>query len=90
MVANEYAQKEGIGFQEIFSLVVKMTTLRVLFALTVVLDLELYQMDVKTAFLHGDIDEEIFMRQPEGFVVCGQLSLVKRRWCANSKEACMV
>ena len=53
-----------------------MTTLHVLFALTAVLDLALYQMDVKTAFLHGDIDEEIYMRQLEGFVVSGQEKMV--------------
>ncbi|MCO5577886.1 hypothetical protein L7F22_031721 [Adiantum nelumboides] len=76
LVAKGYAQKEGIDFQEVFSPVVKMTTLRVLFTLTAVLDLKLYQMDVKTAFSHGDIDEEIYMKQPEGFVVPGKERLV--------------
>ena len=57
VVAKGYAQKEGIDFQELFFLVVKMTTLRVLFALTATLDLELFQMDVKTDFLHGDLDK---------------------------------
>ena len=76
LVAKGYAQKEGIDFQEVFSPVVKMTTLRVLFALTAMLNLELYQMDVKTAFLHGDIDEEIYMKQPEGFVVSNKEHLV--------------
>ena len=42
-----------------------MTTLHVLFALTAAMDLELFQMDVKTAFLHGDLDEELYMKQPE-------------------------
>ena len=46
-----------IDFQEVFSPIVKMTTLRILFALIVVQDLELYQIDVKTTFLNGDIDE---------------------------------
>ena len=76
LVAKGYAQKEGIDFQEVFSPVVKMTTLRVLFALTAMLNLELYQMDVKIAFLHGDIDEEIYMKQPEGFVVPNKEHLV--------------
>ncbi|MCO5586941.1 hypothetical protein L7F22_040886 [Adiantum nelumboides] len=75
LVAKGYAQKEGIDFQEIFSPVVKLTTLHVLFALVAVLDLELNQMDVKTAFLHGDI-EDIYMKQPEGFVVPGCEELV--------------
>lgn len=76
LVAKGYAQREGIDFQEVFSPVVKMTTLRVLFALAALFDLELYQMDVKTAFLHGDIDVEIYMKQPEGFVVPGKEKLV--------------
>ena len=78
LVAKGYAQKEGIDFQEIFSPVVKMTTLRVLFAIVASQDLELDQMDVRTAFLHGDLDEELYMKQPEGYVVPGQEHLVCR------------
>ena len=53
-----------------------MTTLRVLFAIVAALDLELDQMDVHTAFLHGDIDEELYLKQPEGFVISGKEHLV--------------
>ena len=76
LVAKGYAQTKGIDFQEVFSPVVKMTTLRVLFAIVAALDLELDQMDVHTAFLHGDIDEELYMKQPEGFVIPGKEHLV--------------
>ena len=46
-----------------------MTILRVLFTLTTTLDLELFQMDVKTTFLHGDLDKELYMKQSEGYVI---------------------
>ena len=51
---------------------VKLTTLRCFLALVVVLELVLHQMDVKTAFLHSDLDVEIYMQQPEGFVEKGK------------------
>ena len=57
--------KKGIDFDEIFSPVVKMSSIRVVLGLAASLDLKIQQMDVKTAFLHGDLDKE----QPEGFAV---------------------
>ena len=68
LVAKGYAQKEGIEFHEIFSPVVKHVSIRVVLALVASLDLELEQLDVKTTFLHGDLDEEIYMDQPKGFI----------------------
>ncbi|GJV18246.1 transposable element [Tanacetum coccineum] len=67
-----YNQKEGIDYNEIFSPVVRYTSIRVLLSLVAHHDLELEQLDVKTAFLHGDLEEEIYMSQPEGFVVQGK------------------
>ncbi|GKB23082.1 transposable element [Tanacetum coccineum] len=72
LVAKGYSQKEGIDYNEIFSLVVRHTSIRVLLSLVAHHDLELEQLDVKTAFLHGDLEEEIYMSQPEGFVVQGK------------------
>ena len=50
-----------------FSPVVRYTSIRVLLAMVAMFDMELEQLDVKTAFLHGDLEEEIYMKQPEGF-----------------------
>ena len=49
----------------------RITSIRILFALTSIHDLYVHQMDVKTAFLNGDLNEEIYMEQPEGFVLPG-------------------
>jgi len=69
LVVKGFSQKRGIDFEEIFSPVVKMSSIRVVLGLAASLDLEIEQMDVKTAFLHGDLEEEIYMEQPEGFTV---------------------
>ena len=72
LVVKGFSQKKGIDFDEIFSPVVKMSSIRVVLGLAASLDLEIQQMDVKTAFLHGDLDKEIYMEQPEGFAVKGK------------------
>lgn len=69
LVVKGCNQKKGIDFDEIFSPVVKMTSIRTVLGLVASLDLEMEQLDVKTAFLHGDLQEEIYMEQPEGFEV---------------------
>jgi hypothetical protein len=68
LVEKGYSQKEGIDFHEIFSPVVKLVSIRIVLALVAFFNLELEQLDVKTTFLHGDLDEEIYMEQLEGFV----------------------
>eukprot|EP00253_Pinus_taeda_P013465 PITA_13465 len=68
LVVKGYSQVEGIDFPEIFYPVVKLVSIRTVLALTALLNLELEQLDVKTTFLHGDLNEEIYMEQPEGFV----------------------
>nr|GEY68366.1 retrovirus-related Pol polyprotein from transposon TNT 1-94 [Tanacetum cinerariifolium] len=69
LVAKRYRQKEGIDYNEIFSPVERHTSIRMLLSLVAHHDLELEKLNVKTAFLHGDLEEEIYMSQPEGFVV---------------------
>ncbi|KAK4380871.1 Retrovirus-related Pol polyprotein from transposon TNT 1-94 [Sesamum angolense] len=72
LVAKGFKQKEGLDFFDTYSLVTRITSIRVLIAVAALYDLEIHQMDVKTAFLNGELDEEIYMEQPEGFVVPGQ------------------
>jgi len=76
LVAKGFTQKEGIDYQETFSPVSRKDSLRIVMALVAHYDLELHQMDVKTAFLNGDLDEDVFMKQPEGFIPEGQEHLV--------------
>ena len=72
LVVKEFQQKEGIDFTEIFSPVVKMSIIRPVLGMVAVENLHLEQLDVKTTFLHGDLKEDLYMIQPEGFIVQGQ------------------
>jgi hypothetical protein len=63
-VGKGYSQKEGIDFHEIFSLIVKLVSIRVVLARVGLFHLELEQLDVKRTCLHRDLDEEIYMEQP--------------------------
>ena len=68
LVAQGFAQTEGVDYNEVFSPVVRNTTVRSLLAISNAKNWEVHQMDVKTAFLQGNLEEEIYMRQPDGYV----------------------
>lgn len=73
VVAKGYAQEEGLHYNEVFAPVVKhVSSIIYLMSIVVNEDLELEQLDVKTTFLHGDLEEEIYMNQSEGYVVKGK------------------
>jgi hypothetical protein len=72
LVAKGYSQVEGVNFNETFTLVAKFTTIRCMLAIGAATDLEIQQMDVKTAFLNGELEEDIYMDQPQGFVQDGK------------------
>jgi ATP-binding cassette subfamily B (MDR/TAP) protein 1 len=72
LVVKGFRQRKGVDFNDIFSHVVKMSSIRIVLSLVGTLDLEVEQMDVKMAFLHGDLEEDIYMKQPYGFQVKGK------------------
>ena len=78
LVVKGFRQKEGLDYFDTYSPVTKITSIRLLIALAVVYDLQIHQMDVKTAFLNREMEEEIYMEQPEGFIVPGQENKVCR------------
>jgi len=76
LVAQGCSQQFGHDYDETFSPVVRYESIRVLLALAVRYQLKLHQMDVKTAFLNGELKEDIYMKQPEGYIKKGKEHLV--------------
>jgi hypothetical protein len=71
-VAKSFTQREGIDYTKAFSPVSSKDSFRIIMALVAHYDLKLHQMDVKTAFLNGNLQENVYMAQPEGFTVEGK------------------
>ncbi|GJS39842.1 zinc finger, CCHC-type containing protein [Tanacetum coccineum] len=71
LVIQGFRQKEGINYFDTHAPVARITTIRLLLALAAIHNLVIHQMDVKTTFLNSDLDKEVYMKQPEGFVMPG-------------------
>ena len=78
LVAKGYSQVEGQDYNEIFSPVVRFETVRLMMALAAMEDMYMAGVDVRSAYLYGDLEEEIYMKQPEGYEVKGQERKVYR------------
>eukprot|EP00253_Pinus_taeda_P035928 PITA_35928 len=81
LVVKGYSQVLGIDFGDIFSSVAKVASIRLLLYIFVDFYFEVEHMDVKTTSLHGDLEEEIYMKQPEGFALKG-----KKELCSKTQE----
>ena len=71
LVAKRFKQQEGLNYFDTYSHVTRTTTIRTLIAIASAFNLEIHQMDVKAAFLNGDLEDEIYIKKLEGFVVPG-------------------
>ena len=69
---KDYKQTEGLNYFDTNSPLTRINSIRMVLGIAALRNLEVHQMDVKIAFLNGDLEEEIYMQQPEGFSAPGQ------------------
>nr|GEX84369.1 putative polyprotein [Tanacetum cinerariifolium] len=72
LVNKRFRQREGLDYFDTYLPVTRITSIRMILAIATLRNLEVHQMDVKTEFLNGDLEEEIYMNQPKGFIYSGQ------------------
>ena len=75
-MAKGYTQTYGVDYQETFSPIVKLSIVRILLSLATNLDWPLHQFDVKNAFLHDDLEEEVYMDLPQGYTASTETKVV--------------
>ncbi|KAJ0809226.1 putative RNA-directed DNA polymerase [Helianthus annuus] len=69
LVAKGYGQEHGVDYTEVYAPVARMDTIRLMIAVAAQRGWEIFQMDVKSAFLHGTLDEDVYVQQPQGYVI---------------------
>jgi hypothetical protein len=94
LVATGYAQQYDIDYDEAFAPTSCMTTIRIVVALAAHRGWKVHQLDVKTAFLNGDLQEEVYVKQPHGFAMKGKEHIVfrlnKSHVWSQASSSCMV
>lgn len=76
LVCKGYAQQYGIDYEETFAPLARLESIRMFLAFSSFWNFKVYQMDVKYAFLNGDLEEEVYIKQPEGFILGNDENLV--------------
>ena len=76
LVAKGYVQQQGVDFDEVFTPVARLDTIRIILALAANRGWQVHHLDVKTAFLNGELEEEVYVAQPEGYVEKGKEKMV--------------
>ena len=84
LVVKSYTQKEGFNYEETFSPVAMIKSIRILLSIVAHMDCEIWQMNIKITFLNESLEETIYMVQPEGFIVKGQ-----EKKCASCRSPFM-
>ena len=77
-MAKGYAQTYGVDYSDTFSPITNMTSIRFFISLGATYNWDLHQLDIKNVFLHGDLQEEVYMEQPLGFIAQGEIGKVCR------------
>ena len=88
LVAKGYRQKQGVDYDETFSPIAMLKSIRILLDIASHYDYEIWKMDVKTTFLNGNLTEEVYMTQPEGFISVSGIKVCKlQRFICGLKQA---
>ena len=86
-MAKGYSQFQGLDYNETFALVARMDSIRLVLVVATSKRWEVHHMDVKSSFLHGDLKEEIYMKQPKGYIEDSSLVCKLRKYLYGLKQA---